>query len=195
MDLSWYMRCFNEHLARRANAEDGCTGRFWEGRFKSQALLDEAAVLTCMSYVDLNPLRARLATTPEASDYTSIQQRIHHWQKRQQAAVPLIRLVKASSDTHPNALGFTLKDYVELVDWAGRTIHSNKKGFIPEHTPPILKRLGINAPAYLNHVQQRTSHTIVLGKLKHIEIAARQMKRTLMKVISQSRALFPTPAG
>ena len=75
-DLSWYMRVLNESLARQANAEDGCTGRFWEGRFKSQALLDEQALLAAMAYVDLNPVRAGMAESLEASDYTSIQERL-----------------------------------------------------------------------------------------------------------------------
>ena len=142
-DLSWFMRCLNEPIARMANAEDHCTGRFWEGRFRSQALLDARAVLACMAYVDLNPIRAAMAGTPEESDYTSVQERIKH---------PDNDFLAPFKEQADDGIPFNLKDYLKLVDWGGREVKHHKRGYIPASTPPILLRLRMDAAPVLDYL-------------------------------------------
>jgi REP element-mobilizing transposase RayT len=205
-DISWFMRSLNEHLARRGNEEDRCTGRFWEGRFKSQALLDEGAVLTCMSYVDLNPVRAGMAATPEQSDFTSIQQRIFELAKQRKAAseqtpateakpIPLMPLISQRDDPHPNAIGFTLTDYLELVDWAGRAVREGKRGAIDDHIPPILQRLALDPTRFIEHVEGKaaTERHVMLGKAEQIKLAAQSLGRRFIKGMSEGHKLYRPP--
>jgi REP element-mobilizing transposase RayT len=130
--LSWFMRALNEPIARMANREDHCTGHFWEGRFKSQVLLDEQAVLSCMAYVDLNPVRAGICDTLEDSDHTSIQKRLTEAPEQKAASLrkkkggeplgPLIGLRAAVR------LSISQAAYIDLVEWTGRHSRPDKRG-------------------------------------------------------------------
>jgi len=116
-DVSWFMRALKEPIARIANSEDGCKGSFWESRFKSIPLLDEAALLAGMTYVDLNPIKAGVCETLEDSDYTSIKERM----------LALVNSVASNDDsrlspligegekTPMGELGITTESYVDLV--------------------------------------------------------------------------------
>ncbi|WOT03689.1 transposase [Shewanella youngdeokensis] len=141
-DISWFMRCLNEPIARQANIEDNCTGHFWEGRFKSQALLDEAAVLACMTYVELNPIRAKMADTPEQSDYTSLKLRVTAALKGEQPKT-LLPFIGHEREHQPKGIAFMLSDYLELVDETGRIIRDDKRGAISANAESILNRLNI----------------------------------------------------
>jgi hypothetical protein len=169
-DLGWFMKCLNEPIARQANKEDGCTGHFWESRYKSQALLSEEALLTCMAYVDLNPVRADMCSTPEESDYTSIKERIASSfdlakaiddkikrQRLQRFDLPLKPLAPFEGNvTSREQIGilFSLKDYLQLVDATGRMIRTDKRGAITIDLPPILEGLSTNQQQWQQQSQQ-----------------------------------------
>jgi len=207
------MRCLNEPIARQANAEDNVTGRFWEGRFKSQALLDEASVIAAMAYVDLNPIRAAMAETPEESDYTSIQQRVLEQDPRiaakDEASIRSLpedlrsaigRLMpftgqETAENTPQNperAIPYEIQDYLELVDWSGRALIEGKRGSIPDNLPSILDRLKIdpdNFVRFINRTQKSRFHGFI-GSVKSMRGLAQDFGRSFLKGQAVAAALF-----
>lgn len=181
--ISWFMRCLNEEIARKANREDECKGAFWEGRFKSQALLDEQALLACMMYVDLNPIRAGVADSLQSSDFTSIQERISLLNLQRDAFTSLKTQVKSvnklpqiihqslakfDGPTHQSqqtGIPFHFADYLELIDWTGRAIRLDKKGYIDNQRPKLLHELGIASDAWLTSAKEfRRQYSGISGR-------------------------------
>ena len=207
MSVSWFMRCLNEHIARLANAEDGCTGRFWEGRFKSQALLDESALAVCLAYVDLNPIRAGMADTPESSDYTSIQRRIEDLKpavadrttpseitlRDETPTSDLVPFVGNPREQMPKGLPFALKDYLELLDWTGRIVREDKRGSISVDVPPILQRLKIEPDAWLQLTTRfEDDFCNLVGRPDSLPGACAALGLNWARGTSHCRAMFPT---
>jgi REP element-mobilizing transposase RayT len=196
--LSWFMGRLNEFIARAANKEDEVKGRFWESRFKCQALLDEAAMAACMVYVDLNPIRAGAAGTPEESDFTSIQERIRAWRKEMAAAVPSGTNTEPnvhSRDTIPdNAEGMSYCDS-EQVD--GKNDSVDNTDFMGEWLCPISGAndrrgiLSMTAAEYLDLVD-KSGRIIRMDKRGAIESDLRPI---LLRIGARPQAWEETISG
>ena len=130
-----------------------------------------------MAYVDLNPIRAEMAPTPEESNFTSIQERLFDHAKRVRRPSPqqknLIRKFKKNVINQRDSelkqaqlkplngscfaplsegIPFTRQDYFELLDWTGRSLREDKRGAIDSQLPPILQRLGIKPENWIDSV-------------------------------------------
>jgi len=202
-NLSWFMGRLNEFIARAANKEDDVKGRFWESRFKCQSLLDDAAVAACMVYVDLNPIRAGLAATPEDSDFTSIQERIQAW--LQQTTTPDSSPADADPTAHSPSwlcpiasdsqrrgiLPMTSAQYFDLVDQSGRLSRSDKPGAIAADLAPILMRIGANPDAWMETISRfGTSFRLAVGLLSNLRHFADQLGRRWLKGVTAARIAF-----
>jgi len=204
--LSWYMRCLNEWIARRANREDGCTGRFWEGRFRSQALLDQGAVLTCMSYVDLNPIRARLADTLETSEFTSIRERLleaareHTAPSRRGEQAPAAGLVPFAGEKTALAgsenglrepLPMRFDDYVGLLEETRGAIRDEKEAALTPSTAEFLAAVGVNAAGFVQTVREfgRGFFTMV-GEVHRIDAESRRRGHRRRPGVAAARRLY-----
>jgi hypothetical protein len=117
---SWLMQIWCSYIGRRANRESEKTGRFFEERFKSVRLLDEAAILACALYIDLNPIRACCAETPEQSDYTSAQARIQGRKQRLARALAMGLDVDELTEDGGLPLDVICEDPSDADAWLGR---------------------------------------------------------------------------
>lgn len=177
-DISWFMRCLNEHIARLANAEDECTGRFWEGRFKCQALLGEKALLSVMAYVDLNPMRAKIAESLQASDYTSIQNRLGNAVRGifHGKLLPFSEGIDAEkSQEH---IPYRFADYLELLAWTGQLIHAESCALTQPKIPITLNSLGISPNRWLHNCRK-------LEELFHVVIGPSKAVKQLCQAFGQ----------
>lgn len=176
--LSWFMKCLKEPLSRLVNKAEKCTGAFFEGRFKSIAVLDEEALLSVCAYIDLNPVAAGIAPTPETSEHTSVKARVDHVQQQGrtgdlQAAkqgsvagskaskkleealwlIPIEDRRRLDSKREGMLDGFTLSNYLMLVEYTGRLLRDGKASITVE-VADILARLGSSAEVWQTRMQR-----------------------------------------
>jgi len=213
-DISWFMRVLNESVARMANKEDGVKGRFWEGRFKSQALLDEAAILSVMAYVDLNPIRAGIAKVPEDSDYTSLASRLRggegaylapqsmqmdetkeqalpdYLHKMNKLPVAALMPFDGAGNVH-YAIPFSFVDYCELVECFGRAISPNKRGHIDQVQPKLCQRLGIDMQLLIDQAKTMLdSFGHAVGSVASLQVYSERHGKCFSKGASLAKRLY-----
>ena len=166
--LCWFMKCLNEPIARMANREDRCTGHFWEARFYSQALRSERALIAAMAYVDLNPVRAGIADSPEQSAHTSVKARIDISEQRTSLAAGVVEALERGELQHfegsmrpltpfsdadvpadTTTLPIRQAEYFKLIDLSGRIATRGKRGHIDPALVPILERLDLSVAQWI----------------------------------------------
>ena len=69
--MSLMMQSVGRTYVRYFNKRHNRSGTLWEGRYKSSLIDSEGYLLTCMAYIDLNPIRAGLAESAEDFSWSS----------------------------------------------------------------------------------------------------------------------------
>jgi REP element-mobilizing transposase RayT len=180
-NLSWLMKSLSEPIARRANTEDKVNGRFWQGRFTAQALLSEKALMAAMTYVDLNPIRADIASSVTTSRYTSINVRAKQLRRSPALANEVLTPLIGTKSHH---VRISEADYLELVDFTGREMHPGKRGKIAASEPKALTKLGLDKTHWTMRVEGIGSgYWRVVGEVKELIDKAKEIgQRTLFGI-------------
>ncbi|MEE4245986.1 MAG: hypothetical protein V2I33_11270 [Kangiellaceae bacterium] len=158
-------------------------------------MLDEAAVISCMAYVDLNPVRAAITQKLEESKYTSIKQQIDESSSAESLsnAIGNVFNTAKQSNQHAPLSTITLSEYLQLTEWAGQAIFHPDKASIPKNITPILERLNMQSNHWLNQVRHLgENYTTAIGSIKRLRERAEQVSKRCIRGISQSKLLYRT---
>ena len=210
--ISWFMGILLENIARRANREDECQGRFWENRFKCRECTDTASILLCGVYVDLNPIRSGEADSPETARYTSVFQRLmaeemqaknassrpDGWmaeltlQPERKANIDLAytsRSGRRASDL--GVLPISLREYVQLLKWTAKLLRSGERTTIPKDLGAILDRLNMSQETWVDTVEgYDATFCRAVGPPSELAEVAQRLEVHHLKGTAASRRLF-----
>jgi hypothetical protein len=213
--IGWFMKCLKEPLSRLANREDGCRGAFFQGRYKSVAILDEEALLAVGVYIDLNPVAAGVAKVPETSEYTSIKQRVDHIKADDATAqleatkdgsvagsraaggleedlwlCPIEDRRRINSSREGMFEGLSIGNYLRLVDYTGRLFREGKAR-ISHDLAGIFDRIGSNAEGWQRRMEKLKTgrffgRFFAASRDKLREIAGRLNVRRLVNLVGSA---------
>lgn len=189
--ISYFMKALNQYIAIKANKEDDCTGKFWESRFKSQALLDERALLSCMVYVDLNPIRASIATTLENSHYTSVKRRLNAIKTSTQPTE--LKPLKTKFKSSLSCIDIQFDCYIQLLQQTAVRIQSAKQQSEAHNKieSALLDQFGIDEKNWLALASSLESEfSYVVGSVTSMEKYKKKLRQKKLKGIAAALRLF-----
>ncbi|MDZ4847880.1 MAG: hypothetical protein SGI77_01175 [Pirellulaceae bacterium] len=201
-DFGWWMRLLCQKLAVRANKEDGEVGKFFQSRYRAVRLCDEEAILACSAYVDLNPIRAKLAETLEESDFTSVQRRIEGLSESKKSSTANQENLSSKTPAATKAFegskrdGFlsplTIDEFRDAI-WADPSptgLRCSDKGFLPLTTTDYLKLLDWTARQVVSGKRGSTPDSVP-SILDRLSIKS----NTWLELVTQFGKLFNNVAG
>ena len=159
-DISWWHRAFKEPLSRLANAEDGCSGAFWESRVWCRLVEGREGLFAVGLYNDLNLLRAGQCADPWATPYCSIGMRVlaekivkeggadpAPWLAQFTLSECQTGLMGSSTGLRASDLGcldMTLDAYLKILRWAADESAKPRSGGMPQDLGRLARSQGLN---------------------------------------------------
>ena len=210
-NISWFMAILSENIARRANAEDECSGRFWEARFGCRELSDRNSILLCGIYVDLNPIKAGEAESPRTACFSSAYQRIQALNQRKTArdradgwlgeltwqdkdAADEQTALSSRTGRRASDLGLlpiSVEDYLRLLTWSARQLRSGQRDQVPRDLESVLDHLDVNHEYWLEALESyETGFCQIVGSPATLAQAAKQMGCRCLKGVSAGKRIF-----